>query len=135
MANTMYNVAKLEMETGGFSWGDGLWYAVLTNSSYVPNFVTDASKSVWAADIIGTATAMTGNSTASSPILVSNSVTFTGISSSLTVAAVIVYHDTGSVSFPAFYFNVGTGLPLTTTGANVTVDWNGTSPSGNVMTL
>jgi hypothetical protein len=135
MANGMYNAGKLAMESGYFNWTAVDWYVALVNASYTANLATDTVESIFAADVVGSAQLMSGNSLSSSPILVSNTLTFTGISSSLTVKSIVVYYNDGTHDFLAFYYDTGTGLPLTTTGANVTIDWNGTTPAGNLMTL
>jgi hypothetical protein len=135
MANGMYNAAKLAMENGTFNWTASGWQVALVNASYTPNLVTDTTEGAFAGDVVGAAQAMSGNSLGSSPILTSNTLTFTGISSGLTVKSIVVYFNNGTLDFLAFYYDTGTGLPLTTTGANVTIDWNGTTPAGNLMTL
>ena len=86
-------------------------------------------------DIVGTATAMSGNAVSATGVLSANSVTFTGVASGLTVKYIIVYYDTGSATFLAFCDDTGTGLPYTTTGANVLVNWSGTSTSGVIYSF
>jgi hypothetical protein len=135
MANGMYYIAKQNMENGTFNWLDGEWSAQLCNGSYIPNLATDSSDAAWSGDALGSPAAIAGNAISSAGVLSANSITVTGISSGQTVNSVVVYHYNGSVSWPAFYFDTGTGLPLTTTGAAVTIDWNGTVSSGNLMTL
>jgi hypothetical protein len=135
LANTVYNATKNAWGLGNFVWTGSTWYAALISNSYTPNFSTDTWTGSVVADQIGGSVALASCAVSSAGALSANSVTFTGISASLTVKSIVVYYYNGTSYLLAFYYDTGTGLPLTTTGANVTVDWNGTTPSGNLLTF
>jgi len=135
VANTAYNYYKAQNALGNTPWGGVTWRAVLVSAFYTPNFTTDQTVSAFAGDIVGTATAMSGNAVSAAGVLSANSVTFTGVTSGLTVKYIIVYYDTGSATFLAFCDDTGTGLPYTTTGGNVLVNWSGTSVSGIIYSF
>jgi hypothetical protein len=135
MANQPYNATKYAWATGSFNWLGSTWYAALISSAYTPNFSTDTWTGTVQPDQIGGSVAIASPAVSSAGVVSGNSVTFTSISASLTVKAVVVYFYNGTTYLLGLYFDTGTGLPLTTTGSNVTVDWNGTTPSGNLMTF
>lgn len=136
MANGMYNIAKHNMEIGAFNWTDGLWYAALVDNVYAPNLVTETTTASITAHILNSVVVNLASCASSAAgVLSANSVTFAGISTSQTAKAVVIYHDTGSATFPFLYLDTGTGLPDSTTGANITVDWNGVASNGPLFTL
>lgn len=135
MANGAYNIIKKAMEQANFDWGASSWKAVLVGTGYTPNFSTDTVIGDLGANVIGSAVTLAGNAVSSAAIVSANSATFTGVSSGLTVKAVVVYFDNGSLTRLAFYYDTGSGFPYTTTGSNITVDWNNTPTAGNLMQL
>lgn len=60
-----------------------------------------------------------------------DSVTFSGATAAQTVGGIVVYVDRGGGTTQLlWFFDTGTGFPLTTTGADITVDWNGSAGTG-----
>jgi hypothetical protein len=108
--------------------------ALLNNSASYSSSDTDFTALV--ANRIGSTVDLTGV-TLTGVTISANSVTFTGISASLTVKAVVLFHDTGGGASGALiaWFDTGTGLPLTTDGSDVTVNWNNTPTAGNIFAL
>jgi hypothetical protein len=134
--SNMWNVAKYNMETANFNWTGADWFCALLPSTYTPNFVTDLTAAALISAALNSVLVNLGTLAVSTAgVLSANSATFTGISSSQTVTAVGVYWNNGSTTFPFLYMNVGTGLPLSTTGANITVDWNNVAVNGPLFTL
>lgn len=63
-----------------------------------------------------------------------DSVTIPGATTGQTVQAVIVYVDRGGgLTELLWFFDTGVGFPLTTTGADVAVDWNATAGNGIIF--
>jgi hypothetical protein len=117
MANALYPSAKESLLKADIDLEVDDIRAILVDNSYTysssHDFLDDLTGT------LGTAVALTGEDVAISSANATfdaNDVTFTGISASLTVKAVILYKHTG------------TNLPLTTTGADINVVWsNGSS--------
>jgi hypothetical protein len=134
MTNTQYNYCKQQAYLGAIPWSGSDWFALLCNSTYTPNFSTDTSPAIIGANQIGTSVGLSGLSVSSAGVLTANSATFTGIASGLTVAAIVIYWFNGTSYVLGWYDNVGTGLPYTTIGSNILVEWSGTTASGVVFT-
>jgi hypothetical protein len=136
MANTMYSYAKAQLLDGVWSWSGSDFFGCLTSATYTPIFATDASDSVFTSFILSSVTAqLSGLSVSTAGVASANSLTLTGIAASLTATWVVVFFNNGVVNFPILADNVGTGLPYTTLGTNITIDWNGATPSGPLFTL
>jgi hypothetical protein len=137
MANTAYAYAKSLMATAAFNWTGSSFYLVLCSSSYVPNFATDSTYAAFSPYILagGAAAVLSGLAVSSGGVLSANSVTCTGYTTGNVATWIVCYYNPSSPQYPVFACNVGTGLPYTTTGANITIDWNGASPSGPIFTL
>jgi hypothetical protein len=134
--NSVYQYAKSLMLQGLFDWAGSTFYGCLTTASYVPNFVTDSTYAAFSANILSTVTGvLTGLAVSSAGVASANSLTLSGISASQTATWIVVFYNPGTPGFPVCAFNTGTGLPYTTTGAAITIDWNNVSPSGPLFTL
>jgi len=135
MSNAFYDSARHDFATGAMPWVSGTWKAALLNNSATYNNANTQFSDV-SANQIGSSNTLTGNAVSAPGVCSSDSTTFTSISSSLTVKAIVIYIDLGGgVTRLMAWFDTGTGLPLTTTGTNITVDWNATVSHGTVFTV
>ena len=87
-----------------------------------------SSVSTNSAAIVGTAATLTGK-TVNSPVggvFDADDVTFTGVSGTNVIGALVIYKDTGTAaSSPLIAFlDSGTGLSITPNGGSVTVSWD-----------
>jgi hypothetical protein len=136
MANAMYNIGKFNLESALVDWTGSVWYAALVSSSYSVNLATDTTKAAFNSDILGTPALLSGLSISSSGQISANDPVFSGISSGTICSYIVVYYDNGSgTTFPFLYYDTGAGIPLTSTGAPITISWNGVVGSGPLMTL
>lgn len=135
MANSLYNQYLEDLLNGVYDTVTAnIGAALLNNSASFNNANTHLSDVN--SNQIGSVVDLTGV-TLTTTTISANSVTFTGISASLTVKAVVIFRDTGTPSTSQLiaWFDTGTGFPLTTDGSDITVNWNNTPTSGNVFAL
>lgn len=65
-----------------------------------------------------------------------DSITFSGVTAGQTLQAIVLYKDHGGgVTELLAYIDTGAGLPFTTTGTDITVDWNSSPAHGTVFTV
>lgn len=137
MANGFYTIGKVDSLNGNVTWAGGTSLAVhMLNTGYTFNGGdTDFATSCSAHEIGAPGMSLSGMTDGSTGVI-GNSVVFTGISSGLTVKSIVVVKDdlTGGGEL-LLYYDTGTGFPLTTTGANITIDWNATPTSGLMFSL
>jgi hypothetical protein len=127
MANTLYDHGRELFATGGIDWNSANLKAILVTSSYVPNLATDQFLSVIAGgDIISSGVALTGLSS-NAGVCSANPIVFLGVTSGDVATYLIIYVDTGSSSTSPLIalINVAVGLPLTSTGGNITCTFFG----------
>lgn len=134
MANAFYNAAKHDILTGDDPWVSGSVKATLVNAGYTFNIAHTQYSDISGSILSGVTDQSVGGKTVSpSGTAAGNSVTFGGVTAAQTAKAVIIYIDLGGgVTRLIAYFDTGTGFPLTTTGANITIDWNNTPVNGTV---
>ena len=130
MANSWYNEGlEYYLEGGaGFSADGALKVALMdgtfTVSAGATGWASLVAKQVGSSVVLGTKSSTGGQMTG-------GDVTFAGIGAGLTIGGVVLYHETGVGTGTLIAgWDVGTGLPLTTTGANIIVHWSGTTPTG-----
>ena len=127
MAAFMYDKARQAFLTGtpAISWTSDTIKVALVKSTYVPNSSTDQYLSIISAgDIIATSTAL-ANKTGTAGVAYADNPTFTAVTASLTVQAFVIYKDTGSSATSPLivYVDDYTGLPLATTGGDITINF------------
>ena len=115
-----------------FDWSDGMWWAQLVLEGYVPNGAVDTDLAALDGYTIGSPVALSGQVVSSAGVLSANSPTFAGIESGNTVQAVVIYHLDGDVSWLCFYMDTGPGLPITSTGLDIQLDFNLNPVNGSV---
>jgi hypothetical protein len=139
MANKIYDSALYDVMNGTWGWllsadfsvalVDNTYTFLATHSAYADisgSFLTGMTP-----EVMSTNTLTAGVT----PMLAgSDSVTFTGVNTGQTVKAIIVYNNVGAGRLIAYY-DTGVGLPLSTTGANITIDWNATAVAGTLISV
>ena len=125
MANQFYNVARHDFATGQVNWPSATAFAVLVTSAYTFDVTETTLTAITAAIPSGcTAQALSSVAVTSDGTVSADSVVFSGVTSGQSILAVIVYVDQGGGRFdPILYFDTAAGFPLTSTGADITVDW------------
>ena len=127
MSNQLYTLGRQAISDGAsIAWLTDNIKAVLVDSGqYTPNFATDANLS----DIpVGARTATSGNLASKTNVggvfdaadAVISAVT--GVQSEY----LVLYKDTGTASTSKLiaYIDTATGLPVTPTGADITISWD-----------
>jgi hypothetical protein len=137
MANAAYNIALQKVPLGSMPWGSGTVKATLVNASYTYSSAHTQYSDISAYVLSGvTDQTLTSNAVDGSGNASADSITFSGVTASQTVQAVIVYFDYGGgVTSLMWYFDTGSGFPLSTTGADITIDWNNTPSNGTVFVV
>lgn len=137
MANAFYTAAKHDFPTGDVQWGLSDIKATLVNAGYTFSAAHTTLADLGANVLAGiTNQALTGEAVSAGGVASADSVTFAGVTAAQTLKALILYDDQGGgVTRLIAYFDTGAGFGLTTTGADITVDWNGTPANGTVFTV
>lgn len=126
MANAVYPKAKesflsqnpsIDMDT------DTIKVAMVT-SAYVYSSAHQYYSSV--SGVVGTPAALASR-TVTNGVFDAADVTFTSVASGSTVAALVIYKDTGSAAtspLVAFIDTASSGLPVSTNGGDITITWD-----------
>jgi hypothetical protein len=134
MASFVYDLAReafLGISSGSINWTNDDIKATLVSSSYSPNqqnhqYVNPslwAHTGSWTAQTLSSKTVVTGSAGAAN-------VTFTAVPAPYTINAVALFKANGTNSqsqwqLIAYLDNTSiTGLPLTGSGADITISWN-----------
>jgi hypothetical protein len=136
MANHVYNNLLNKLPAGTAGWGP-TWTATLVNAGYT-FAATDSTTAALAGDGLTGAVDQTlaGQVVNANGICVANSVVFTGVAAAQTLHSIVIYiTDSGPILHLMLYYDTGTGLPLTTSGGTITVDWNSTAVAGTLFTV
>lgn len=131
----MYDIYKYNLIGAVGGWQTGDWYAALVNSGYTPNFATDVAYSAISSHVVGSPVALASLAIDATGFASANSVNFGAISSGSTIKSIVVYYNNGVTTFLGLYYDTGTGLPITTSGAAIEVDWNAVVGVGELYTL
>lgn len=126
MANAYYDLANQGLAEAAFNWVSDDMRMILLTASYVPNLATDKFLSDISAGIVSTAIALT-TKTNNRGALGADNVTFNGVAAANLVSQAVIYKNTGvaGTSRLFLYFNVATGLILTTDGGAIVAAWAG----------
>jgi phage tail sheath gpL-like len=127
MANQLYTLGRQAMSDGAsIAWlTDNIKCVLVDSGQYTPNFATDANLS----DIpVGARIATSANMSSKTNVggvFDAADVVFTAVSG-VQSEFVIIYKDTGTASTSKLiaYIDTATGLPVTPTGADITVTWD-----------
>ncbi len=126
MSNALYDLGREKFLTGLIDWStDDIKIALIDGDQYTADLAVDE----FLDDIPGGAiTATSGNLTSKTTtggVADADDVTFPNVSGPQS-EIVVVYKDSGSSATSPLiaYFNIGTGLPVTPSGGNITVTWS-----------
>jgi hypothetical protein len=127
MANALYDKGRQKFAEGSIAWLTDTIRIRLVSSAYTPNLALHEFLSdIPAGARIGSASSALTGKTTTNGVCDADDVVFPSVASGSTVSYVIGYKDTGveGTSPLIFFIDTATGLPLTTTGADVTVQWD-----------
>jgi len=123
MANTLYNKGRELFLSADIDWlVDTIKVALVDTGTYTYSSAHDYYNDV--SGVVGTPQTL-GTKTATDGVADAADVVFTAVAGS-SVEALIIYKDTGvSATSPLIaYIDSATGLPVTPTGADITITWD-----------
>lgn len=125
MANAVYPKGLEGILDGTIDWDSHTIKACLVTSGYTYNTAHDNFDDVTAGNRVGTPVTLTGKSVTNG-VAGAGTATFTAVSGSAVNAIVIYDAQTGveSTSRLICYIDVATGLPVTPSGGDITVQWD-----------
>jgi len=127
MANSLYTPAKVALMTGGFNLGsDSIRALPVDAGQYTVDLAAhDNLDDIPSGARSATAVALANKSTTGG-VFDADDVTFPSVTASKVISAIVLYKHTGTESTSKLlaYCPVGSGLPLTATGADVVVAWD-----------
>ena len=127
MANALYGLGKQAILNKEIDLDTDTIKAILLNSSYVPNLVTDQFLSgVTTYRVTGTTDQALTTKSVTLGVFDADDVTFTAVASGSTAKYVGLYRDSGSAATSQLIalFDTITNFPVTTNGGNITVQWD-----------
>ncbi len=135
MASFLYDLGRerfLGVASGSINWTNDTIKAVLVSSSYTPNQATDdfVANKIHAHTASLTAQTITGKATNGNGTASGANVTFTAVPAPFTWNYVALFKHDGTAN-PGGYPLIAlldstavTGLPLTSSGGDITISWN-----------
>lgn len=122
MANALYDAGRNSFLTGAINFTSDTIKMALVSSSYTPNLSTHDFWNDVSANVVGTPQTLT-TKTATAGVADCDDVTFTAVAGGSTVAYLVLYKDTGSSATSNLIacYDTATGLPITTSGADITI--------------
>lgn len=127
MANTLYSKGKEGILDGSIDVVNNDIYAALCSAAYTPNLLTDEDLGD-VTGIVATVGPLTSKTVAGG-VFDAADITALSVSGSQ-ITQVVIYQSSGSpvVTRLIGYYDTGTGLPITPSGANIPIQWdNGAS--------
>ncbi len=126
MANAIYELGRQKFLEGGIAWlANNIKCILVDTADYTVNLSThEFLSSVSGAAIVATSGNLTGKTTTGG-VADADDVTFTTVTGDVS-EAIIIYKDTGSAATSPLiaYIDTATGLPITPSGADITVAWS-----------
>lgn len=123
MANTLYNSGRQLFLQGDIDWlVDTIKVALVDTGTYTFSQSHDYYNDL--SGVVGTDQTL-ANKTATDGVADADDVVFTSVSGN-SVEAIVIYKSTGvsSTSPLIAYIDTATGLPVTPTGADITITWD-----------
>lgn len=124
--NLLYDRGRQSFLEGGIAWlTDNIKAILIDTGTYTPNFTTDQFRS----DIPGGAQVSTSpnftSKTSTAGVADADDITFTAVPAT-SVEAVVLFQDTGTAATSRLiaYLDSVTGLPATTNGGDVIIQWS-----------
>lgn len=130
MANALYPVFKRALMNKQIDMVNDTIKAAMFKAPFVWDIAflsTDVTSALAGANLVGTPVALTSKvvddfgtpvSSPANAVFDCADVTFSSVTSGSTVLALLIYHDSSKT--PIAFIDVGTGLPFSTNGGNVT---------------
>lgn len=125
MANTLYALGKQKFLSATINLPSDTIKVALVKNDYAQNLTTDEFYTSISASVVGTPQTLANKSVALG-VFDADDITYTAPTAGVTCEGVVIYKDTGSgATSPLLaYIDTITGFPLTTTGGNVTIQWD-----------
>ncbi|RDJ35548.1 MAG: hypothetical protein DWQ19_12080 [Crenarchaeota archaeon] len=127
MANALYDTGRAAFLNAQIDWTDDNIKCVLVDTD---DYSVNLSTHDFLADIpAGARVATSGNlagKTSTAGVADANDVTFSGVSGD-ECEAIVIYKDSGDAATSQLiaYIDTATGLPVTPTGGDITIAWDG----------
>ena len=129
--SNLYNAFKNAALTGSIDLISDSLSVALVNTGYVASNA-HAWSSISPSLNSAAPVTLTGKSVAADGSFSGAPVTFTTVAASGTTIAGAVIYKVGSPNVPIYFVNVGSGLPITPNGGDITVNWGA---GGKLFTL
>lgn len=122
MANALYDAGRNAFLNGSINFSSDTIKMALVSSSYTPNLSTHDFWNDVSANVVGTPQTLT-NKTTTAGVADCDDVTFSAVASGSTVSYLVVYKDTGTASTSNLIacYDTATGIPIATSGADITI--------------
>lgn len=125
MANQLYDTAREQFLAGTLSWSNDTIKATLVTTDYTFSVAHTSLASINASYCLATSAALTAKTVTNGIANAANSV-FTAVPTNAKQGnAIIIFKDTGTASTSTLivYIDTGTGLPVTTNGGDININW------------
>lgn len=126
MANSLYDKGRQKFLEGDIDWvNDDIKLTLIDTADYTVNLSTDEFLSIIPLAAIVATSANFSNKTTTDGVADADDVTLTSVTGD-TCEAIVIYKDTGSSATSPLiaYIDIATGLPITPTGGDESVQWN-----------
>ena len=125
MANGMYVKGIEQLMQAGINLVSDTIKVALVKNTYPQNLATDEFYSDISAYVVGTPQTL-GSKTTAAGVFDASDATYTAVTAGDTLEGVVIYKDTGVAGTSPLlaYIDTITGFPVTTSGADITVQWD-----------
>lgn len=133
MANALYDLGRQKFLSGDLDFDAHTIKVALVLSTYTPNLATNefydngggAVNGNVSARVVGTPQTL-ATKTVTAGVADADDVTFTTVAGGSTVGFIAIYRDTGTPTTSPLIalIDTATGLPLTTNGGDITIQWD-----------
>jgi hypothetical protein len=130
MANALYDHGREGFLDGSIDWDTDDIKVILVDKDAGAGYTLDLANDTYLADVTAaTIIATSGNlasKTVAAGVADAADLTFSAVGAGYTIDYLIIYQDTGNAATSRLIgcIDTATGLPYTTSGANVTVAWD-----------
>lgn len=122
MANALYGTGRDAFLNGDIDYSADTIKMALVSDAYTPNLTTDDFWNDVSANVVGTPQTLASKTTA---LGIANcaDVTFSAVAGGSTVTYIVLYKDTGTPATSQLIacYDTATGLPIATSGADITI--------------
>ena len=125
MANALYALGKEKILSATINFPSDTIKVALVKNDYAQNLTTDEFYTSISASVVGTPQTL-ASKTVTLGVFDAADITYTAPTAGSTCEGVVIYKDTGSAATSPLlaYIDTITGFPLTTTGGDVTIQWD-----------